>query len=282
MESFKHCHSAAGGYLEYIHSKTENASVTTKPELHSHSGHLEVYYFISGSLRFVADGKGTPVAGGDMLILSNGVLHRPMITAPSTYERKHIQLDVRAFGEMGGVALDVYREIKKKRVLFVPGTAKESRELAELYLSIENAAECGRDTEALSGLLYLLSRAVGVGAELSDAGYTANGERAVSIMQYIDDNLGGDLSYSALASRFYLSEKALYSLFLREVGVPLGDYVAERRIVAAKSMLEAGDTAGDVAYAVGFRDYSVFYRSFKRRLGVSPREYQRALGKELQ
>ena len=92
-------------------------------------------------------------------------------------------------------------------------------------------------------------------------------------MQYIDENLAADLSYQTLAVQANLSVKSLYQFFKQETGFPLGQYIKERRIIKAKTLLNAGASAAEAAAGAGFKDYSVFYRNFQKKTGLTPAEY---------
>ena len=101
-------------------------------------------------------------------------------------------------------------------------------------------------------------------------------DTVTKITEYIAKNLTVELSYRRIAEAFHLSEKYLYKLFKKEVGVTLSQYVLERRIVKAQTVLNAGGTAGEASLSAGFGDYSVFYRCFVRETGLTPSEYVRA------
>jgi len=56
--------------------------------------------------------------------------------------------------------------------------------------------------------------------------------------------------------------------------VTVGEYIAYKRILKAKELLIRGTPVLETCHAVGFRDYSNFYKTFRRLEGVSPREYK--------
>ena len=63
-------------------------------------------------------------------------------------------------------------------------------------------------------------------------------------------------------------------LFKQKMGVSVYRYITQRRLIAAKSLIEQGQPLEDVALKVGFSDYSSFYRAFKQEFGISPRRYR--------
>jgi AraC-like DNA-binding protein len=54
------------------------------------------------------------------------------------------------------------------------------------------------------------------------------------------------------------------------MGVSIFSYLTTKRIALAQQMLEDGTPAVDAAYQVGFGDYSVFYRAYRKITGESP------------
>jgi AraC family transcriptional regulator len=59
-------------------------------------------------------------------------------------------------------------------------------------------------------------------------------------------------------------------------GLPLHQYVVARRVEGAKQLLQVGDnlSLAEVASCAGFSDQSPFSRHFKRRVGVTPRQFR--------
>ena len=89
----------------------------------------------------------------------------------------------------------------------------------------------------------------------------------------IQTELNGDLSLAALAERLNVSRNYLSTLFSREVGRTLGDYVLDRRIQRARHLLLTTPLPVQViAWEVGIPDANYFARLFKRETGYTPRQ----------
>lgn len=94
----------------------------------------------------------------------------------------------------------------------------------------------------------------------------------------IDADLTGDLSLSALADMQNISSGYLSTLFKKEVGQTLTDYVNSRRVEQAASMLRTGTLqVQTVAQYCGIPDVNYFSKLFKRYTGVSPKEFRATL-----
>ena len=95
----------------------------------------------------------------------------------------------------------------------------------------------------------------------------------------IDADLTGDLSLSALADMQNISPGYLSTLFKKEVGQTLTDYVNSRRVEHAAAMLRSGTLqVQTVAQYCGIPDVNYFSKLFKRYTGVSPKEFRATVG----
>ena len=78
------------------------------------------------------------------------------------------------------------------------------------------------------------------------------------------------------ASELFLNTSYLSTLFKKEVGMTLTDYVNANRIEYAKKLLRSTLLpVQDVAAACGIPDVHYFTRLFRRITGMTPREWRR-------
>jgi AraC-like DNA-binding protein len=81
------------------------------------------------------------------------------------------------------------------------------------------------------------------------------------------------VSVAALARAAGVSPFHLERLFVRDLGVPLGEYALARRVRLAAAHIGAGEGLAAAALAAGFYDQSHLTRHFRRRMGVSPGKF---------
>lgn len=82
-----------------------------------------------------------------------------------------------------------------------------------------------------------------------------------------------------LAHELGTNERKLTLAFRRKVGMSVFEYLAELRLETARRLLEGSPLQVQlIADRVGYQNAGDFTRAFRRRYGVSPREYRRALG----
>lgn len=88
------------------------------------------------------------------------------------------------------------------------------------------------------------------------------------------------LPAKTLASILEVAESTLRTRFRSCMHVPLGKFLAERRLdLAARRLLSSDDRVRDIAAYVGISDTRYFRKVFRKRFGVSPRAYRRRFSK---
>ncbi len=266
----------SNGWIRFSDCLTEAAKPNSEQEAHTHHDEMEVYWFLEGDLFFAFEGERIPVAPGDVIIIGSGLLHRPVLRSNCRYYRKRILFRRETFSEYcpGGMAL--YYRLASRRILHLRASMVKEQGmealLAQLLREGSDSSDYGQ-FRTVTALCYFLMTAEAVCPAAPEARSGIPVGKAEKLLQYIEDNLSSELSYQTLAVQANLSVKSLYQFFKQETGFTLGNYIQERRIIKAKSLLNAGTSAGAAAAEVGFKDYSVFYRCFLRQTGMTPREY---------
>lgn len=91
---------------------------------------------------------------------------------------------------------------------------------------------------------------------------------------FITANSGRPLSVRELANASGLSERQLRRLFKSQFGCGVSERIADARIRRAKHFLGMRFSVRETARMIGESSQAQFCRLFKRRVGVSPKQYQ--------
>ncbi len=157
--------------------------------------------------------------------------------------------------------------------------------LLDMALSLlRNAGELGSSCRRAAGqmLLNLLGAALGSAEEEEEEEESAEASRLRAyhrqrIRQFILEHLADSrLSVPRIAQAVGLSPRYLHSLFTGEP-LRLMQWVQEQRLERCRNQLSTPqETASitQIAYANGFNDAAHFSRTFRKRYGLSPREFQ--------
>lgn len=110
--------------------------------------------------------------------------------------------------------------------------------------------------------------------------YAMKGYSAVTkdIISYIDFHYTEDLSLSFFAEMFNLTKTYLSSLFKKETGISLTDFIHQVRMRKAIILINSSALpVTSIATACGYNDINYFIRIFKRTYGLSPVQYRKSI-----
>lgn len=104
---------------------------------------------------------------------------------------------------------------------------------------------------------------------------TFGSDKILQLLVYIQANLDGDLSLTALSRKARLSPSYLHRLFKSTVGETVKAYTERLRLEhgAFRLLIQEG-TLLEVALDCGYHSHETFTRAFRRRFGMPPQDYR--------
>lgn len=100
----------------------------------------------------------------------------------------------------------------------------------------------------------------------------------LKILKYIHTNIDKKITLADISELTFFSPIYCDTVFKRETGKSIIDYLLDERIERAKNLLlEEGMTLSRISELVGFNDYNYFSRVFKARSGYSPSAYRQMI-----
>lgn len=103
---------------------------------------------------------------------------------------------------------------------------------------------------------------------------TINSENILRVKELISDQLNINHSLNDLAKESGLNRYQLIRSFKKNYGLSPHAYQLDERIKQAKTLLKAGHSLIDTSHLLGFSDQSHLQRNFKKRLAITPKQYQ--------
>ncbi len=164
--------------------------------------------------------------------------------------------------------------------------ALSEREMTDIEMVLGSmAAECAARKPYRSDALALQLRLLFLLIRRATAGQTAargsEDKPSHALVTWcataIEKRFAEQLTLRELARESGYSQYHLAHLFKRVTGLSVKQYILQRRIAEARRILleQNGLTVDAVARQVGFSDFALFNRCFKRMTGVSPTLYRK-------
>ena len=102
----------------------------------------------------------------------------------------------------------------------------------------------------------------------------------IPILHYISTNFR-DCTLESTASYFGLNPKYLTTLLKKKMNISYKELVQRQKLtVAAQMLINTKNSVTEIANRVGYENISFFYRKFKHRYGLLPKEYRDSYSKQ--
>jgi AraC-like DNA-binding protein len=109
----------------------------------------------------------------------------------------------------------------------------------------------------------------------------ADQQRIDAICVYFNEHFEEEIDFAELSERFHMDQASLCRFFKRATGRTMTAYLNELRVgAAAQLLINTDESVLDIAFRVGFGNYSNFNRQFKRIKGFGPRTLRRQFSPE--
>ena len=177
------------------------------------------------------------------------------------------------------------RWLKRKRFsgLVVPHTIEiqDPKKLTSLFLKINHYAkqQSPYTPLLLKAVAYEITNLLFVECEkantsLFSVSKNVHEDIIADFIEYVEHEYMHDIDLDALISSYGLSKNHFAKIFKQAMNIAPHDYIIDYRIKMAKTLIqEGGHYINEISEMVGYPDYSYFSRIFKRKEGVSPKNY---------
>ncbi|MCR5558398.1 MAG: AraC family transcriptional regulator [Butyrivibrio sp.] len=255
--------------------------------LHPHAhDYYECYLFIEGDVTmeiFSGNSSDTyKMTPGDLMIMPPGVKHHAIMhESEKNYRRFVFWISRDCCNSLLSESMDYMYLMQKAEAFhkYIYHLAPSQFHLVEskfLRLLEEISQDrYGADTFqhiCLCDLILTINRII------YDEEHSHSGSDELSLFQsiisYVEENLEDQLSLDDIAGKFYVSKYYVAHLFKDTLGISLHQYIIKKRLSECRDAITSGEPITSAYERFGFRDYSSFFKSFKKEYGMSPKEYQ--------
>lgn len=248
---------------------------------HTHD-YYEFYFLIDGNVSISIEGKIHELTANDMIIIPPNVLHHVHnYNKNSSYQRFVFWISKEYHQSIKNIS-DDYTYITNPvhmnnkyifrihKIAFNTLVAKMIRLLEESRS--DRFGKANMLDLCINDLILSINRTV---YEADNAGqYKDNNDLYNNILQFIESNLDSELSLDTLADAFYMSKYYISHLFKNNLGISIHKYIIKKRLEMCKNSLLKNESISKLYKEYGFKDYTGFFRAFKKEFGLSPKEYK--------
>lgn len=236
--------------------------------MHTHEFY-ELLYFESGKGVYRVEGTPYTLQKGDIIIVRPAEAHYIDISESKPYSRISIAFNPKVFAE-----------IDPSRKLLVPFDNRKigtyncyhndnfKSDIYDIYIKNIICGDSNLRLRILTNLLPLLNE---IYEAFDDITATEINKTLDSrIINYINRHISESITLDDICDRFYISKTHLCRIFKKATASTVGEYITVKRLVMARQLILSGNPPTKVYLKCGFKDYSVFYRAYKKKYGDSP------------
>lgn len=250
-----------------------------KVNLHHHDFY-ECYFFISGDVTYLIEGKAYSLRPGDIILINSTELHQAIINSREIpYERIVLWIDKAFLNSLSTETADLARcfeDVEKENVIRADLDMQQNiKAIFNKLLNLETYEGMGRD---LLYKAYITELAVHLNMLLFHNNIKLNVDIKKSnlidgIIQYINSHLDEEISIDELSKQFFISKYHLLREFKKHSGTTIHKYIIQKKLILAKELILKGMPIISVYVQCGFGDYSNFFRAFKNEYGLTPKQF---------
>lgn len=260
----------------------KNTPIPVSSVLHNHDGY-EIYLFLSGEIRLNFEHDSWIMERGDMVLIPPYVFHYAVPIGDSTYSRVVINIKesyIQKKGPLYAHFTDCFYQTESAHLNILHLNEAQITRYCDYAQSLDQTlceppSAYGRDflAEALLTTILVFIGRVSNSSQCLKSRQTPP-PTITAIFRYIDDHLTENLLLSDIAEHVHLNPVYVTRIFKSYTGMPVQQYIIEKRLSQAKRLLREGRSPIDVCFMCGFNNYSNFSRTFSRHLKLSPKQYQ--------
>lgn len=273
----------------YIHRSDEFAKYVGV--MHKHE-FIEIVYVVSGKAKHIIDGKAYEVKAGDISVINRMEEH--CFYADEEFEDKFATFDLMFTPDFLHASLLDGEDFStlSKSFLFYSLFPDENGYIKRLNL----IKDCGFDFGTIFEKIYKEYKNRPTGyinlirvytAELiiklfrkiesneSTMLSTSQNDIVNSVIEYIQTNYNINIRMEDISEKLFFNKNYIGKIFKRETGMPVSEFIREIRLnEISRQLAESDKKISDIAISCGYHDMKSFYSAFKKRTGLTPKEYR--------
>lgn len=246
---------------------------------HSHPN-WELAYIIRGKGRRMIGDTESPFSEGDLVLVVPNMPHVWYFDPGYDYiENISIRFDPELISSTNN-AYPGFHSVSNyltnlKSSICISGKCKEK--IVSLMMEMNESSDMEKLFIGLQ-ILSIISRQEEIHVSGQFSNENAVQKKIKDVTIYVSCNFMHDITLDEIAQHIGMSKARFCSFWKKETGETFFSFLIRNRIkVACYLLSKPGSQISTVCYECGFSDLPNFSRTFKRIIGVSPREYKKQI-----
>jgi AraC-like DNA-binding protein/mannose-6-phosphate isomerase-like protein (cupin superfamily) len=252
--------------IYFWHTHTEGPFA----DQHCHDEY-EIFYFIQGDIEYRIEDREYLLNDNSLLLIPSQAFHglkalsdRPCHRVSIHFLPEFLDEDERALLPiLFNADRHYYPDITPFNIDFYISSVLGCKEVEKGF---QQAAMRSRVVSLMTQIASMISRS----GQPADQAGGASHQLIQDILCYLNANLREPISLDTTAAKYHISKNYLNTVFRRETGTTVGQYIRIKRLALARKEIREGRSAKEAAFAVGFNDYSNFFKAYKAFFGLPP------------
>ena len=249
-------------------------------ERHCHDFY-ELYIHLQGGQYYSVEDKLIALEPNQLIIIPPFCMHGPLYEhSMVNYERMFLNVMPKSLAAAGSEILDfpeMIQHVVAEGNFFYKISPQDAKVCREAIQVIRGIGPHTSPLERYNGYINMQRYMQVVAQTIASAGSATSKEVTYpfvqQIMLYLDSHFTEQLTLHSIADHFHVSVSYLCREFARYNLHSIYDYVLYRRVMFACEQIKKGGNLTTIAYQCGFNNYNTFMRTFKKHIGMPPREY---------
>ena len=244
---------------------------------------MEIIYIKKGNGTITVDFTQHTVSAGDIALILPGQLHSISQFESESMEYENIIFRLSMLMGDNGDGCTVHflkplQEGQAKNPVLIQRNQPDHEVFGKVIQELDRFSEIrGNGYQlAVKGQLFLfLYYAYGRGILFTEKKPGHAREKIKGILEYIREHFGEEITIRQAAELCFYSESHFMKYFKQYAGMPFIQYLNDYRLTRAGEYLKmTEENVTQIALKCGFENLSYFNRLFRRKFGVTPRQYR--------